>query len=49
MLLAWLSVRFFMEGTRLTLTVLPDGSGVVLVGIAGGSEPFKWKQEVKYM
>ena len=40
MLLAWLSVRFFMEAARLTLTVLPDGSGVALVGIAGGSEPF---------
>jgi len=35
-----------MEGTRLTLTVLPDGYGVVLVGIAGASAPFKRKQQL---
>jgi len=29
-----------MEATRRTLTVLPDGKGVVEVGIAGASEPF---------
>ena len=30
-----------MEATRFTLTVLPEGRGVVLVGMAGGSPPFK--------
>ena len=43
MLLAWLSVRFFMEATRRTLTVVPDGKGVVEVGIAGASAPFRRK------
>ena len=32
-----------MEATRFTLTVLPEGRGVVLVGMAGGSPPFKTK------
>ena len=41
MLLACASVRLFIEATLLTFTVLPDGNGVVLVGIAGVSEPLK--------
>ena len=32
-----------MEATRFTLTVLPEGREVVLVGMAGGSPPFKTK------
>jgi len=32
-----------MEATLFTLTVLPEGRGVVLVGMAGGSPPFKTK------
>lgn len=39
-----------MEATRFTLTVLPEGRGVVLVGIAGGSPPFKTKNmSLQYM
>ena len=49
MLLACASVRLFIEATLLTFTVLPDGNGVVLVGMAGVSEPLKWnKNENEY-
>ena len=44
MLLACASVRLFIEATLLTFTVFPDGNGVVLVGIAGVSEPLKWNK-----